>query len=269
MQLKTFRHLWGISRPFEEVFPSIKNAGYDGVEYKGSKAAHDNSFKRLLKQYDFEFISQIHTHGETVDDHIASFKELIQVSLPLNPIIINSQSGKDSWGMDEKNEFIARALEYEKETGIPVAHETHRGRITYNPWDTRDLLLNFTELKLCCDFSHWVCVCERIIDTELDIIKLCAERCIHLHSRVGYQQGPQVSDPRAPEYALDLQAHENWWDIIWQTQQSNKVEITTLTPEFGPPPYHHTLPFTQTPVSDLDEICDWMNKRQKDRFKQL
>ncbi len=269
MQLKTFRHLWGINEPFKEVFPLIEKAGYRGIEFKGIKVAGDSAFRELLSAYDFEFISQIHTSGETVDDHIASFKQLIQASLPLNPLLINSQSGKDSWGTDEKYEFITRALEYEKETGVPVAHEIHRGRITYNPWDTRDILLAFHDLKLCCDFSHWVCVCERIIDSELAIIELCAERCIHLHCRVGYEQGPQVSDPRAPEFATHLKAHEDWWHIIWQAQLAKGIDVSTLTPEFGPPDYHHTLPFSRTPVSDLWEICDWMHDRQKERFSQL
>ncbi|MBC7721251.1 MAG: sugar phosphate isomerase/epimerase [Pedobacter sp.] len=269
MQLKTFRHLWGITQPFEQVFPAIKKAGYDGVEFKSIKVASDPSFKQLLQQYNFEFIAQIHTTGDTVDEHIASFKQLIQASLSLKPMLINSQSGKDSWGMDEKEEFIALALDYENEIGIPVAHEIHRGRITYNPWETRDLLLSFSQLKLCCDFSHWVCVCERLLYSEIEIIKYCAQRCIHLHARVGYEQGPQVPDPRAPEYAEHLQAHENWWDIIWRAQLENGTQISTLTPEFGPPPYHQTLPFSQKPVSDLLEICNWMNDRQKDKFNQF
>ena len=269
MQLKTFRHLWGVNDPFEHIFPAAKKAGYDGIEYKGVKVADDPSFKNLLREYDFEFITQIHTEGETVEDHISSFKYLIQKSLPLNPIKIISQSGKDSWSIDDKHEYIVKALQYENEIGIPVAHETHRSRIFYNPWDTRDLLQIHNHLKVCCDFSHWVCVCERLIDSEINIIKLCAERCIHLHCRVGYEQGPQVSDPRAPEYAVHLKAHENWWDIIWQTQEKDKVEVSTLTPEFGPPEYQHTLPFSRQPVSDLVDICNWMNDRQKERFNQL
>lgn len=102
----------------------------------------------------------------------------------------------------------------------------------------------------------------------MEIIKLCAQRCIHLHSRVGYEQGPQVSDPRAPEYEAHLLAHERWWDIIWKTQKDNGHLMSTLTPEFGPPEYQHTFPFTKTPVSDLWEICTWVHNRQKERFNQ-
>ncbi|MBC7889666.1 MAG: sugar phosphate isomerase/epimerase [Ferruginibacter sp.] len=269
MQLKTFRHLWGITDPFQQVFQLIKNAGYSGVEFAAIRIADKNSFKKLLNDFDFEFITQVHTYGETVDDHLASFKALIQQSLPFNPVMINSHSGKDSWGQDEKNEFFASALDYEKEIGISIAHEIHRGRITYNPWDTRDFLLNFADLKICCDFSHWVCVCERLLYSETAIIQLCAESCIHLHSRVGYEHGPQVPDPRAAEYAKHLKAHENWWDIIWRTQQRNQVKTTTMTPEFGPPANSHRKSYTHIPASDVWTISNWMNDRQKQRFNQL
>lgn len=269
MRLTSFRHLWGITRSFEEVFPAIKEAGYDGVEYKAAKAAVDPNFRKLLDQYHFSFIAQVHTTGDTVQEHMASFKKLIRLSLPLAPVMINSQSGKDSWGMDEKIDFIGQALAYQEEIGIPVAHEIHRGRITYNPWETRDLLLLFDDLKLCCDFSHWVCVCERLLQTEADIIQLCAEHCIHLHSRVGYEQGPQVPDPRAPEYAVHLKAHEGWWDMVWKAQLKNNFPVSTITPEFGPPGYQHTLPFSRNPVGDLEEICNWMHHRQKERFNQI
>lgn len=258
--------MWGITDDFATVFPTIKNAGYDGVEHVTANVADRPEFNRLLKEHNFQLIAQVLTIGNTVDEHFTSFKTLIEEALLFDPILINSHSGRDSWTAEEKKHFFSLALDFEKSLPIPVAHETHRGRTTYNPWGTRDLLTTFPELKLCCDFSHWVCVCERLLQTELDIIKLAAERCFHLHARVGYEQGPQVPDPRAPEYAVHLQAHEDWWDIIWQAQQTAGQQITTLTPEFGPPPYHHALPFTAEPVSDVWDICNEMAVRQKGRF---
>ena len=47
------------------------------------------------------------------------------------------------------------------------------------------------------DFSHWVCVCERLIEDQIDIVRQCAERCLHVHARVGYEEGPR-SPNRAP-----------------------------------------------------------------------
>jgi len=123
-------------------------------------------------------------------------------------------------------------------------------------------------LKLTCDFSHWVCVAERLLEDCGDIIQLAAQRCQHLHARVGFEEGPQVSDPRAPEWARHVAVHEGWWDQIWSAQAKRGLEIPTLTPEFGPAPYLPLLPYTQMPVANLSDICDWMAHRQKNRFEQ-
>jgi len=71
--------------------------------------------------------------------------------------------------------------------GHQICWETHRSRPTFNPWATRDLLLEFPEMRLNCDFCHWCAVRERLVmDEEEEILELCAERCRHLQARVGY-----------------------------------------------------------------------------------
>jgi hypothetical protein len=109
-------------------------------------------------------------------------------------------------------------------------------------------------------------VCERLIDTEPDIIALCAERAHHIHARVGYDQGAQVPHPAAPEYREALEAHENWWAQIWRSQLLRGLSVSTMTPEFGPDGYLHCLPFTGAPVADLEQINTWMAERQRRRF---
>jgi len=159
-----------------------------------------------------------------------------------------------------------QALALEQTYGLPIAHETHRSRITFSPWDTSQLLTTFGDIKLTCDFSHWVTVCERLLDRESAILEQCAQHCVHIHARVGYEQGPQVTHPNAPEWAAHLAAHERWWQQIWQAQVQCGMAVSTLTPEYGPPNYHHTLPFSQEPVSDLWAICDWQWHREKAHF---
>ena len=78
-----------------------------------------------------------------------------------------------------------------------------------------------------------------------------------------------MPDPSAPEYAPHLAAHEAWWEHIWQSQRSRGFASSTLTPEFGPPPYLQTLPHTNVPVVDLAVVCDWMARRQRERFARL
>jgi sugar phosphate isomerase/epimerase len=269
MKLIVFRHLWGVDGAWEQVFPQFKEAGYRGIESALPPAARRKRFRALLARYRFDYIPQIFTQGGTVAEHIESFRRQVAEAAAMRPRFINAHSGRDAFTGAESEQFFTAALRIEREAGIAVAHETHRGRILYNPWVTRRLLTRLDGLKLCCDFSHWVCVCERLLDEELAIIRQCAARCLHLHARVGYEEGPQVPDPRAPEYRRHLAAHERWWRLVWRAQQKRGDKTSTLTPEFGPPLYLHTLPFTNAPVSNLREVCDWQARRQAANFAAL
>ncbi len=223
-------------------------------------------FQTLLDASGLGYIAMIFTAGATVDEHIDSFRRQLDAAAAMRPLLVNSHSGRDAWGRAERERFFAAALEAEAQAGLAVAHETHRGRATFSPWATDELLADFAGLRLCCDLSHWVCVCERLIDDQIEIVRRCAARCVHLHARVGFEEGPQVPDPRAPEVAEHLAAHERWWDLIWEAQAARGDAVSTLTPEFGPPGYMHTLPYTRMPLADLAEVCDWMAQRQAARF---
>lgn len=266
MQLLLFRHLWGVAEPWEQAFPRFKSTGYHGIEATLPPAQQRKELSKLLKSYNFEFIPQIFTTGATVQEHLESFREQVQAAKTMKPRLMNAHSGKDSFNESECEQFFEGALEIEAEAAVPIAHETHRGRMLYNPWSADRLLQRFPNLKLCCDFSHWVCVCERLLEDQLPVLRRCASRCLHVHARVGYEEGPQVPDPRAPEYATHLAAHEKWWRLIWVSQKQRGFRFSTLTPEFGPPGYLHTLPFTQAPVADLSAICDWQARRQAAAF---
>jgi sugar phosphate isomerase/epimerase len=261
MKLTVFRHLWGVTDAPASAFPRFKAAGYGGIEGAVPPPAQRRQFRRLLDEYGFDYIPQIFTQGNTVAEHLASFRAQVRSAAAMRPRLINAHSGRDGFSEADSLRFFEGALAIEREAGVAVAHETHRGRVLYNPWVTERLLARFTDLKLCCDFSHWVCVCERLLEGELGIIRQCAERCLHLHARVGYEEGPQVPDPRAPEYQRHVEAHERWWQLVWRAQARRGVKHSSMTPEFGPPQYLHTLPFTQAPVSPLEEICDWQARR--------
>jgi len=266
MNLMLFRHLWGTVGDWEVLFPKYKQAGYRGIEGPVPPPADRKRFRALLRQHRLEFIPQVFSRGKTVADHLESLREQIAAAKPFAPRFINAHSGKDAFSEDESIRLFEGALQLEAKCRVAIAHETHRGRVLFHPWVTSRLLTRFADLKLCCDFSHWVCVCERLLEDQLGIIRQCAEQCLHVHARVGYEEGPQVPDPRAPEYQRHLAAHEVWWRLIWEAQAKRGFPVSTLTPEFGPPDYLHTLPFTRAPVSDLEEICDWQARRQADNF---
>ena len=269
MKLLLFRHLWGVDEPWETFFPKAKKAGYHGIETWVPEPKERGRFRKLLRQNGLSFLAYIGTGGSSVEEHARSFEQALETARGMEPLAVNAHSGRDAFSLDESRAFFERALAAESSSGLRVSHETHRGRILYNPWTTSALVDEFPELKLNYDLSHWVCVAERLLDTEGAILKKCAKRCVHIHARVGYEEGPQVPDPRAPEYAGHLKKHEDWWDEAWRAQKALGRDHVTLTPEFGPPWYLHTLPYTQVPVADLHDICEWQAQRQARRFKKL
>ena len=163
-------------------------------------------------------------------------------------------------------EFFVRAMEIADSFKLIVSFETHRGRSLFNPWITQRIVRALPSIRLTCDFSHWCVVCERLIDTELDIIEALAPHAHHIHARVGYDQGPQVPHPAAPEYDPPLRAHQRWWEIIWRSQRQRNYPVTTMTPEFGPDGYLQTAPFTQEPVADLWMLNTWMAQEERRHF---
>jgi sugar phosphate isomerase/epimerase len=271
MILESYRHLWGVSAPLPQFLPAAKTAGYSGIETGLNGVASQEEFGALLRETGLKFIAQTFTDGPDVSAHVDSLRRQVEaaVGFAVRPTLINVHSGWDNFSFAQGVAFFQGALDIEREYGVPIGHETHRGRILYNPWITRDLLRELPDLRLVADFSHWVCVAERFLDRCEEEVALAAERTIHVHARVGYTQGPQVTDPRAPEFTGALTAHEAWWDQVWAGQRARGVEVSTFTPEFGPPGYLHTLPYTQQPVANLPEICDWMAERQLARFAKL
>jgi len=272
MKLKLVRHLWGVdlTHGLQCHLPRWRDAGYEALEVSLRLVPDRRAFVGFLKEYKFQWVPQIFSRdfmpGGSVREHLDSLRLQIEEFLEHQPIFFNAHSGYDNWSSAEAEDFYGQVLALEQQIGVPISHETHRLRYFGTPWQTRHILEKFPGLRVTCDFSHWVCVCERLLPDFGETIALAARQCLHLHARVGFEEGPQVPDPCAPEYAAHLKAHEGWWDLIWQSQQARGLAESFLTPEFGPPPYLHTLPHTNVPVADLANVCDWMARRQKRRF---
>ena len=273
MKLVLVRHLWGVdlSGGFTPHLPRWHSAGYTVLETSQRTVPDPAELRHVLTGEGFRWIPQVFSNmfqgHASVAVHLQSLREQIEETLDANPLIINAHSGFDSWTLDEAEEFYHQAAALERELGCVLTHETHRSRFFGHPWQTRRLLERVPGLKLTCDFSHWVCVAERLLQDAEDIIELAAEHAFHLHCRVGHEQGPQVSDPRAPEWAAHLQTHERWWHKVWQSQRRRGLQQTTMTPEFGPAPYLPLLPYTLQPVIDLPAVCDWIADRETKHFE--
>jgi sugar phosphate isomerase/epimerase len=241
----------------EEQFRRIAEAKYDGIECALIEIPEPTEFRELLRNYNLEYIPLIYTEG----DHLQNFLRLVQLAAEFEPKKIVAHAGRDIWSFDEQIQFFQLALQIEKEFGIPIAHETHRRRPLFSPMNTLALLRELPELNINADLSHWCCVTESMLEDHHESIEIAAKHAIHIHSRVGYENGPQVSDPRAPEWAAHLAKFESWWKMIIDEHARRGENELTITPEYGPPSYMQTIPFTNEPVSDLWEVCSWSAER--------
>jgi sugar phosphate isomerase/epimerase len=266
MQLKLFRHLWGVELPWEKALPAIKSLGYTGIEALLPAPADDSRFLDLLAQNNLQFVAIAQTNGKTAREHVQSLQQQTLHARKLNARFVAAQGGTDSFDDSDIKTFYSESLKVESDSPIAIAHETHRGRPLFHPRVSAAILQQFPSLKLVCDFSHWVCVSERLLDDSDQVLHLAARQAYHVHARVGYAQGAQVPDPRVPKYQPELQAHQRWWDLIWDSQKQRGFKETTICPEFGPPPYLQTDPLSGQPAADLWEVVEWQSNQLQTRF---
>jgi hypothetical protein len=101
------------------------------------------------------------------------------------------------------------------------------------------------------------------------VVDFLAPNVIHTQCRVGYDHGPQVSDPRSPEWIHYMGGMEFWWDKIWQNQLARGCEYTTMLAEHGPPTYQAWVPGTKKPLASIWDINHWVQLRRQKRFVQF
>lgn len=264
MEIQVFKALWGMEGTLANQVARISEAGYAGIEAGLPQESDEAEFRELLKRYNLQYIAMVFTGGP---DHYASFEAQVRRAATFHPVHITAHSVKDSMPFEAQADYFRLAVALEKELGLQIGHETHRGRALYNPWETARMLHEVPELKLTADFSHWCCVCESLLEDQEANLEAAFPRVAHIHARVGYSEGPQVPDPRAPEYAMELERHLAWWKRIADTYRKRGETKLTVTPEFGPPRYMHTLPYTDQPVANLWDVCLWMGETFRSRIK--
>jgi hypothetical protein len=273
--------MWGAPAGIEAALEQTVAAGFDGIE--GPVPASSMERRRLRGLLDARglgWIAEVTTGlwlggpddwwvpapDLTVADHLEELRAGAEHAADLGAWFVTTMCGYDAWSLAQNVDFFGAALKIQDQVGIPIHFETHRCRSLFNPWITRDLLRHFPAMTITCDFSHWCVVAERLIDTEEEILRLCAERAAHVHGRVGWAQGAQVPDPREPRFQRALEAHERWWSMVWEAQRRRGLATSTMNIEWGPDGYTPLLPYTEMPMVDRWEIIRWMAARQRSRF---
>jgi sugar phosphate isomerase/epimerase len=267
MNIQFFCPSWGNTLPFDDFCRRVKDTGYDGVEMalpfeERDKQAQLNS----LAKHGLALIGQYwQSHERDPDEHARNYEKYLRNLLAGKPVLINCQTGKDYFTFAQNQRLFELAARLAAESGVRILHETHRGKALFAAHITRDYLAKLPNLRLTLDISHWCNVHESLLADQAEAVGLALERTDHLHSRVGHPEGPQVNDPRAPEWKDALDAHLGWWDKVVAAHQKSGAPLT-ITTEFGPTTYMPALPYTQQPVADQFGINAHMMALLKKRY---
>lgn len=264
-KLKIMATNWGFNGGIDAFCAKAKTEGYDGIEIWWTP---DPALFEALKKYELEVGFLVGAGEKDYDIHLANFIKNLEAAANnkiQRPLYINCHSGKDFFSFEQNLAFMEASSKMAKETGITICHETHRGRILYNAPLTKAFLEKRSDLRLTVDLSHWCCVHESLLGDVDEIVMMALDRADHIHARVGHAEGPQVSDPRAPEWATAVNAHFRWWDKVVERKRNAGEDITILT-EFGPPDYLWSLPYTRQPIANQWDINVHMMQILRKRY---
>ncbi|WAC10893.1 sugar phosphate isomerase/epimerase family protein [Dyadobacter pollutisoli] len=269
LSLKVLGTNWGYPGTTDAFCAAIKKEGYDGTEmwWPGSKEKQKELFD-ALKKYDLQVGILCGSGEKDHKTHLEAFKKQINAATTefvQKPLYINCHSGRDFFTYEQNKAFIDHTTEASVKTGIPIYHETHRGRMLFAAHIARNFIEKNPELRLTLDISHWCNVHESLLQDQEETVKLALSRVGHIHSRIGHEEGPQVNDPRAPEWEAAVKAHLAWWDVVVEQKVKAGETLTVLT-EFGPPNYLPTVPFTHQPLADQWAINVHMMQLLRKRY---
>ena len=223
------------------LLAQIKQEGYQGselflpfypIDVEATLAAH--------QAHGLSIITGIGTQGDSPEEHIVSMTKQVEQAVAFNPLLINSHTGRDIFSFKDNLTIFEHALSLEQKYGIQITHETHRFRPTFSTLGTQAIIDALPELKLNLDISHWMVVHESDLADQAERLEKLFNHVQHIHARVGYEEGPQVTDPANEQWSAQLENHLKLWQKVIALATQRGHHEFTITPEFGPFPYAHT-----------------------------
>ena len=211
-------------------------------------------------------ITGIATQGDNLQAHLKSMNAQIERAVEFSPVLINSHTGRDIFSLEENLVLFENALTLEQKHKVTITHETHRFRPTFSTFDTEKIIKALPELKLNLDISHWMVVHESDLSDQTSRLASIFPHVYHIHGRVGFEEGPQVSNPQDKLWAGHLENHVNLWQKVINIAKIRGHKNFTITPEFGPFPYAHVQPNTQQPFTDIWAANNFIQQHLKDNL---
>ncbi|MDH7461741.1 sugar phosphate isomerase/epimerase [Chitinophagaceae bacterium 26-R-25] len=271
MPIQFFCPRWGSEELSWGTFcQKVSDAGYNGVEYAIANNVTEKELDEIwntVEQNNLKLIAQFFESGDAdFSKHHDLYCAWLEKISNYPCLKIDSQTGRDFYSFEQNLLLVNEAFQFTNQTGIQVVHETHRNKCLFAAHTSKEYLEKIPELKLTLDASHWVCVAESFLEDQSEAMQLAIERTEHLHARVGYPEGPQIPDPRVPEWQHALNAHLSWWDRVVERKKKENT-VMTITPEFGPNPYMVHDPVSGQPIADQWAVNVFMMNLLKQRYR--
>lgn len=263
-----FQTNWGNTLSWDAFCERAKASGFDGIDvWLPESVEEQEELRTALKKHQLK-LNLMHGTDKSLPalESLKKYTERLYELTLWNPVLINSQTGSDFFTKVENSKFITEANRISKETGIPVYHETHRSRFSYTLPRTLEYLRTIPELRMTADISHWMVVHESLLENQQEMLDQVIARTDHIHARVGHPEGPQITDPRAPEWQRAVNRHLDIWIRIIENFWESHSGPMTVTSEFGPPDYMPSLPYSRIPVADQWEANVYMMQALKTKL---
>ena len=269
MNIKFFSPFWGYEHEdFENYCQRLAAAGFDGMEL--NLAEDPAAAEKQLEQLSANGLEYIAQHSGTrmadFETHRAHYRANLERIAAFNPQLINAHTGRDFFTFEQNLQLVEIADDISQTSQVPIIHETHRGRFSNLPSTTHRFIEAAPGLRFATDFSHWCVATESFLEDHRKFVDATIDRSEIIHARVGFEEGPQVNDPRAPEWRDAVEIHLEWWDQIIACHIAKGSDVLRITAENGPPLYTPVLPYTQEPVASQWELNLHMLDVLKNRY---
>ena len=268
-ELKVLATNWGFDGTLDAYCAKAKKEGYDGIEiWWPMEVAGQKELFAALKDHGLEVGFLCGGQEPSFEPHFDTFRRMTEgaaLNAVQRPLYINCHSGRDYFSFEQNKAFLDHTRALAARSGVIICHETHRSRMLFAAPVARHYIESDPDLRVTFDVSHWCNVSESLLADQGSTVELTLARVDHIHARIGHPEGPQVNDPRAPEWKSAVDAHFAWWDVIVARKKREGKRLTILC-EFGPPDYMPTLPYTRQPLGDQWTINAYMMRVLRSRY---
>jgi sugar phosphate isomerase/epimerase len=271
MKLNFHKSLWEVEctnqSELRRYLDLIQCEGYQGTElFLPFYSIGVDDTLSAHSQYGLEIITGIATDGVNVEEHLVSLTEQVERAVLFDPTFINCHTGRDIFSLRDNLILFEAALELEQKYNVIITHETHRFRPTFSTLGTEQIIDVLPELKLNLDISHWMVVHESDLSDQVDRLNKLFKYVYHIHGRVGFEEGPQVTNPQDERWQSHLINHTHLWQKVVDNAVARQDVCLTITPEFGPFPYAHVLPATGQSLTDIWKANQFMKQHLSQRL---